>query len=71
MDRNKNAAMDRNKNNDLFVLMAALAAIAIYNIACGIRRAKCGASCIGSRSRTIRHASGTSWSAIRLSWWAR
>jgi hypothetical protein len=29
--------MDRNKNNDLFVLMAALAAIAIYNIACGIR----------------------------------
>ncbi|TPI19805.1 hypothetical protein [Mesorhizobium sp. B4-1-1] len=29
--------MDRNKNNDLFVLMAALAAIAIYNIACGIK----------------------------------
>ena len=29
MDRNKNAAMDRNKNNDLFVLMVALAASAI------------------------------------------
>ncbi len=29
--------MDRNRNNDLFVLMAALAAMAIYNIACGIK----------------------------------
>ena len=29
--------MDRNKNNDLFVLMAALAAVAIYNLACGIK----------------------------------
>ncbi|WP_210238321.1 hypothetical protein, partial [Mesorhizobium sp. M2E.F.Ca.ET.209.01.1.1] len=33
----KAALMDRNKNNDLFVLMAALAALAIYNIACGIK----------------------------------